>query len=373
MKVAFDAHMIGQHETGNESYAANLLTALAAGWPEDVYQVMTTDRAQLTSTMVLPANAPPVRVWPSWSPARITLAVPAIARWNRADVVHMTTYVVPPVSMTRTVVTVHDLSYLVYPEAFSRRVRTMLTALVPRSVRRADRVIAVSEHTKRDLVRFYRLDPDKIAVTPLAPGPEFVVMREAAATPLPPGVKEPFVLAVGNLEPRKNLGRLLEAFFALVRERGFEGQLVLVGKGSGGGEILSRARDQGLESRVVLTGFVSQPELVLLYNRAKLFVYPSLYEGFGLPPIEAMACGCPVVASNTSVLPETLGDAALLVDPLSVSRLVEAIAAVLDREALAAQLVEKGIQRSHSLSWHDTARRTHAAYEVAITAGRKRR
>jgi glycosyltransferase involved in cell wall biosynthesis len=371
VRVAFDAHMIGGRETGNESYATNLLNALATGWPEDTYRVMTTDVARLTSAITLPPNALPMRVWPAWSPLRITLGVPVAARRNRVDVVHMTTYVTPPVSTTPTVVTVHDLSYLVYPEAFSRSVRTMLTTLVPRSARRADRVIAVSEHTKQDLVRFYGLDPDRIAVTPLAPAPAFAVLPDAAGMPLPPGVKEPFVLAVGNLEPRKNLGRLLEAFAAVVHDGGFEGQLVLVGKGAGGAEILSRARAQGLESRVVLTGFVTEGELVLLYNRAKLFVYPSLYEGFGLPPIEAMACGCPVVASNASVLPETLGDAALLVDPLSVGDLTRAMAAVLEGDALAGQLVKKGIDRSRSLSWHETARRTRAVYQDVLMTREK--
>jgi glycosyltransferase involved in cell wall biosynthesis len=188
-------------------------------------------------------------------------------------------------------------------------------------------VIAVSEWTKQDLVRRYRVPVDRIVVTKEAPAPGFRRLADAARLQLPKGVREPFVLAVGNLEPRKNLTRLIHAFGVLVSERGFSGSLVLVGKSDARtGPVVEAVRQFGLESRVVLAGFVSQEMLTLLYNRAALFVYPSLYEGFGLPPLEAMACGCPVVASNVTALPETLGDAALLVDPLSVPAITEAMA-----------------------------------------------
>jgi len=188
---------------------------------------------------------------------------------------------------------------------------------------------------------------------------------------LPAGLREPFILAVGNLEPRKNLDRLLQAFGALVRDGGFGGQLVLVGKGSGAAEILAKARREGLESKIALTGFVPEHDLVLLYNRASLFVYPSLYEGFGLPPIEAMACGCPVVASAASVLPETLGNAALLVDPESVHELATAMASVLADSDLARKLRQKGLQRARALTWHQTAARTHAVYEDVVAEAKR--
>lgn len=364
--------MVGERETGNESYAVNLIRALATGWPEDTYQVLTPSIEKLTSAVQLPANAKPTSVWPRWSPFRITLGIPAATWRNKSDVLH-TTYVAPPFPPCPSVVSVHDLSYLVYPHAISRRVRTTLTTLVPLSIRNAARVIAISEHTKQDLIRFYGVAPEKVAVTPLAPGPAFRKIPNAIEMALPAAIREHFILAVGNLEPRKNLDRLLAAFAVLVHERGFEGQLVLVGKGSGGSEILSRARREGLESRVVLTGFITEPTLVLLYNRAKLFVYPSLYEGFGLPPIEAMACGCPVVASNASVLPETLGDAAILVDPESVSELVRAISAVLGDENLARTLKQKGTERAGRLDWHLTAARTHDVYADVVAEARQRK
>jgi glycosyltransferase involved in cell wall biosynthesis len=370
VKVAFDAHMIGRRETGNESYAVNLLRALTTGWPDDVYEVLTTNPSLLASVLQLPLNAHAVRVWPGWSPLRITLAIPSMARLKRADVLHMTTYVTPPWPTTPTVVTVHDLSYLKYPNAFSPRVRTMLKTLVPASVRVAARVIAVSEQTKRDLVSAYGLPAEKVVVTPLAPGPAFIKLEDPGELQLPRGITEPYVLAVGNLEPRKNLDRLLDAFFVTARDRGFDGKLVLVGKGSGAQRILAKVRQAGFESRVVLTGFVTEAELVVLYNRAKLFVYPSLYEGFGLPPVEAMACGCPVVASNTSVLPETLGDAAILVNPESVRDLAQAMSDVLERDDLAESLRGKGMKRALAFTWAKTASITRIAYQDAIASSR---
>lgn len=264
------------------------------------------------------------------------------------------------------VVTIHDLSFLEYPHAFSWRVRTMLTTLVPGSVKRAARVIAVSEWTKQDLIRRFGVPAEKIAVTPEAPPPGFQRLPEAQRLPLPPGVAEPFVLAVGNLEPRKNLARLIEAFGLTVRQ-GFRGQLVLVGKAQRrAGDVQRAVRESGVESRVVFTGFVSHDDLTLLYNRASLFVYPSLYEGFGLPPLEAMACGCPVLASNATAMPEVLGDAALLVNPLSVEELAQGMMAVLDHPELAAGLREIGLRRAASYTWEATAARTREVYAQVL-------
>jgi glycosyltransferase involved in cell wall biosynthesis len=286
---------------------------------------------------------------------------------RQADLLHMTTHVSPPWSPCPTVVTIHDLSFLEYPEAFSWRVRTMLRTLVPGSVARAARVIAVSEWTKRDIIRRYGVPPEKIVVTPEAAPPGFRRLPDAQRLPLPPGVREPFVLAVGNLEPRKNLGRLIQAFAQLVQQHGFEGQLVLVGKAHRrAGDAQRAVRESGVESRVVFTGFVSHEDLTLLYNRASLFVYPSLYEGFGLPPLEGMACGCPVVASSATAMPETLGDAALLVDPFSIAELAQAMIAVLNRPELAAGLRERGARRVAGYSWAATAARTREVYTQVL-------
>ena len=366
LRIAFDAHMVGERETGNETYALSLLAALGKSDPDDEYLVLATRPAHVRTVLKPPSNFSLVRLWPGSSLVRIPFVMPVVLMATRADLLHVT-YIAPPLTPCPTVVTVHDLSYLVFDDVVSPRTRSILRTLVPRSVARASRVIAISEWTKRDLIRHYDVAPEKIAVTHLAPDPVFTPIEDAAREALPEGVVEPFVLAVGNLEPRKNLARLVEAFAGLVRDHGFAGRLVLVGKPAADTAAITAAVDRwGLQSRVVFTGYVTQAMLRLLYNRAIVFAYPSLYEGFGLPAVEAMACNCPVVASNASALPEILGDAALLVEPHSTSELVRAMAAVIDDPELARSLKAKGRRQAALYSWDKTATQTRAVYEDVV-------
>jgi glycosyltransferase involved in cell wall biosynthesis len=176
-------------------------------------------------------------------------------------------------------------------------------------------------------------------------------------------IRRPYILAVGNLQPRKNLLRLIEAFAQLITERRIPHQLVLAGKAKWRESDIHRTvRRLGIEDRIVFTGRVPDEDLACLLNGAELFVYPSLYEGFGLPVLEAMACGTPVVTSNCTSIPEVAGDAALLVDPYRVDELADAIHHVLSDESLRARLREKGLARSQMFSWRQTARKTWTAY-----------
>lgn len=366
MRVAVDAHMVGEHESGNETYVVNLLRALAEDPAGNTYQVLTPHPDRLRAILALPTSATIVRVRPAVSVLRIPFGIPNAVRQHRSQVLHVT-YVAPPVVSCPTVVSVHDLSYLAYPQSVSPRTRVILTVLVRASVRRAARVIAISAFTRKDLVTRYGIAEDKIAVIHLAAGPAFQVLDDARSQRLPEGVSEPYVLAVGNLEPRKNLARLIEAFAAVAREPGVTTKLVLVGKSKGQADSLARLVGQhGLRERVVFTGFVEEDQLVLLYNRAALFIYPSLYEGFGFPPLEAMACGCPVVASNVTAIPEVLGDAALLVDPMSVSAMAEAMRDVLRRDELARDLRARGLRQAARYSWARAAQQTREVYADAI-------
>ncbi|HVS05249.1 MAG TPA: glycosyltransferase family 1 protein [Candidatus Dormibacteraeota bacterium] len=368
MRIAVDAHMVGERETGNETYILNLLRGLASLPSEDRYQVLTPRPDELRAMLTLPERFELVRIWPSQALLRIPIAMPRAVRRHRSDILHVT-YVAPPAARCATVVTVHDLSFAVYPQAVPWRTRLILTPLVPPSVRRASRVIAISEHTRADLIRRYRLAPEKVAVIHLAPSSAFRPLPDARHQALPGGVSDPFILAVGSLEPRKNLLRLIDAFASLVSDVQFPGKLVLVARQQPAAHPLVRAlRRHGLEDRVVFTGYLSEAALNLLYNRAALFVYPSLYEGFGLPPVEAMASGCPVVASSASALPETLGNAAVLVDPTSTSALAGAMRSVLERDDLRRELREKGLRRAASYSWEKVARQTHAVYAEALNA-----
>ncbi len=263
-------------------------------------------------------------------------------------------------------VTVHDLAYLRLPDRLPTGRRRYFAALTRASVRRASRVLAVSESTKRDIVELLGVPPEQIAVTPLAADRSFrPVTGEALEVFLgEQGIVRPFVLSVGTLEPRKNLPTLLRAFARIAAEMPHD--LVLAGpEGWMTDEIHETRRRLDLGDRLRFTGYVDAEALPAWYSAADLFVYPSLYEGFGLPPLEAMACGTPVITSDVSSLPEVVGDAGLTVPPTDEMALAEAMRRVLGDPAIGADLRKRGLERAKRFSWEQTAALTMAAYRDA--------
>jgi glycosyltransferase involved in cell wall biosynthesis len=259
---------------------------------------------------------------------------------GRADVVHYPLTVPVPRVQARSVVTLHDLQHLDLPTMFSRAERAYRSVAYDRGVRRADRVLVISEFVKRRVVERLHVDPARVSVTPL--GVDHDSLRPPAD-----GERQPLLLYPARGWPHKNHARLFEAFSLLRRERP-ELRLVLTGDDFGG-------LPDGVESR----GRVTRTELVALLQRASVLVFPSLYEGFGLPPLEAMACGCPVACSNVSALPETVGDAARLFDPHEPRAIADAVNDVL---ADPAPWVARGLERAKRYSWDATARATDAVY-----------
>jgi len=283
------------------------------------------------------------------------------------DVVHCTENFIPPVKKGRIVTTVHDLISLVHPEFH-------LSATVKEEKRRlkemkdrADIIIAVSENTKKDLVNLLHIEQERIRVIYEAPSR---IYRKIKDRNLVDGIKKryninkDFILYVGMLEPRKNLVRLIKTYKESKTRHKMDYHLVIVGeKGWMYDEIFKTTKSLNLKSDVIFTGYVGEDDLSLLYNGAKLLVYPSLYEGFGLPPLEAMACGTPVVTSNISSLPEVVGDAAVLVNPYDVDSIAEGILKVLVDGKLKDNLVKKGFNRVKLFSWERTASETLKVYE----------
>jgi glycosyltransferase involved in cell wall biosynthesis len=369
MRVGIDAHMVGAQETGNETYIVNLLRALQAVEGEDRYIPLTPCPASLEAALGPTARARALRVPLGPSLLRVPLGIPLTAARHSLDLLHMT-YFLPPICPIPTVVTVHDISFRVYPETFSRRDRLLLSWGVPLALRRATRIIAVSEFTKRDLLRRYGVPEEKVRVTHEAAAPEFEPVKDPTrlqAARRKYGLTFPYILSVGNLQPRKNLRALLEAFLSAKSERGIAHRLVVVGKrGWQAAAFLREVGVQGLEGEVVFTGYVPTEDLPDLYSAADLFVYPALYEGFGLPPLEAMACGTPVVASSAASLPEVLGEAALLVDPRDVRAMTSAILRVLGDADLARRLSGLGLAQARRFSWERTARETVEVYREAL-------
>jgi glycosyltransferase involved in cell wall biosynthesis len=273
------------------------------------------------------------------------------------DLFHATDFFLPPVRPgTCTLVTIHDLSFVREPETVMPGMTHHLTKWVPHSVKRADHVIAVSEATRQDLIELYQTSPEKISVLYHGVTPDFQPVTEAArlaAVRQKYGLGErPFILSVGTIQPRKNYQRLIQAFATL------DPTLALVIIGSKGWKyeaVFSEVAKRGLDQRVHFLGFVADADLPALYSTASLFVYPSLYEGFGLPALEAMACGTPVVASNQSALPEVIGEAGLLVDPGDIEALAAAMARLLTDTSLRQKLAQAGRARAASFTWSGMA------------------
>lgn len=368
-RIAFDGHMIGSHETGNETYAAELAGAL--GWIGGYEYLLYTPRPEAARCLEDTPHLALRSFTPLPSALRIPWQYPRLLRADRASLLHVT-YVAPPIAPCPIVVTIHDVSFRRFPEYFSWRDRLVLNLLIGPSIRHAARVITISEFSRGEIARLYRVAPERIEVTPLAASAAFkpsldeegVQVRTRYALPTR------YVLAVGNIQPRKNLPRLVAAFAAIAAEYP-DCQLVVIGQSTWhGSQVEATVRNHGLEGRVRFTGYLPDDDLVALYRGATVFCYPSLYEGFGLPPLEAMACGTPTITSNTSSLPEVVGDAAATVDPRSTDEIAAALHRVIQNDALRAELRRRGLARAAGFSWEQTARRTKEVYDrvLATTA-----
>ncbi|MBK5273826.1 MAG: glycosyltransferase family 4 protein [Desulfuromonadales bacterium] len=281
------------------------------------------------------------------------------------DIFHSTSFLMPPLRKAKGVLTIYDLTFMLFPEYHLTEMQAY-TRHIRKYAERADCIIAISDHTKRDIVEQLDFPDERIRVTMLAADERYHIVNDPDAISSVKskfGIDGDYILYTGTLEPRKNIPTLIRAYALLRNERKITHRLVLAGKkGWLYKEILESVRTLGLERDVIFTGFVADEDMPYLYNGAELFVYPSFYEGFGLPPLEAMACGCPVVTSNTSSLPEVVGNAGLMVDPNRPEELAEAMGRILEDSELRAKLREKGLRRSAEFSWKRCAEETLAVY-----------
>ncbi len=285
------------------------------------------------------------------------VSIPMALRREHVDLFHSPHYVLPPLIHCRSVVTIHDCIHLMFPQYLPGRLAYVYAKLqMWTAAQRSDRVLTVSETSKQDILRRFRIPADKVTVVYNAiderltepPGPEdFALVRVRYQ------LKDPFALYVGNIKPHKNLERLIDAFRELRQEPRFESlKLVIIGDEISKYQGLRRAvHRHKLHKHVRFLGFVGPETLAVLYRLARVFVFPSLYEGFGLPPLEAMYFGTPVVTSNVSSLPEVVGDAAILVDPYSPASIAEGMRRALVDEELRASLRVRGMARAREFSW----------------------
>ena len=389
MRVGIRAHVLGEGVGGHANYLRNLIQALATVDPSGDYTLFLDEPVRPEALpgvermrqVAAPARflKVPVPLWRNGPRMTQVMAPDGSASLSlvreRIDVVHVQ-LAAPMLFGAPLVLTLHDISYERYPRFFTPDIVTKLRVRVPLTVRRAAAVLTDSDFSKNDIVRRYGVPPEKVVVAYLAANPMYRPLRDAgrlAAVRERYGTGDAFILCVGDLQPRKNLKTLIDAYVRLRRADATRHRLVLVGRQAWlYDDIFAAARDSGYADDLVFTGLVSDDDLLGLYNAADLFVYPSLFEGFGLPPLEAMACGTPVVTSNTSSLPEVVDNAALTVDPLDSEALAHSVARVLSTPELRSRLSAEGPRRAACFSWENTARTTVGVYQsVARRRGNK--
>ncbi len=356
MHLAINVTDIGRQRGGNETYLLGLLDGLRS-LPDqgDRFSLLACrEGMSILSQSTWPAHFQivdmgPWRRWPSYL-------------WQQTQVLrrlkpdwYFSTYLLPIVVPCRVVLLVHDLSFRAHSEYFPTRIALYMRMLVGAAIRRANRIIVVSEFTRGELQRFYPVALSKTIVVHNGIGREFTAERDLVADQAALqnyDIQSPYILAVGNIHPRKNLGRLLDAYLQLQSNGMDMPSMAWAGiERWGSSQLQSRARDAGVR----LIGRVAAEDLPAVYRQASVLVYPSAYEGFGLPPVEAMACGTPVVASNTTSLPEVLSDAALLVDPMNVNQIAAGIERSLFDQPLRTKLRERGIELSRQFDWIKSA------------------
>jgi glycosyltransferase involved in cell wall biosynthesis len=373
IRVGLLAYGLERPATGIGRYTTEVMRAISAHQPDIELILLTpfTDviagledlpRVRLRGTRLLPAMM-------VLGPAQLAIT----ARRHRLDAVHDPVGIAPffspgwPSNVGR-VVTIHDMVPFVHPETHARLTNLLFHKYMPRTVQHVDRVITDSESSKRDIERFFAVDPGRISRIYCGIGQQFrpQIPETIAEVSRRYDIHSPYILAVGALQARKNMESVIEAY-ARMRTQHFPHRLVLVGPKAWKSQGIFQRIDQlGLDQHVQLTGFVDDQDLPAIYAGADCFVFPSLYEGFGFPPLEAMACGTPVVASNTSSLPEVIGDGGLMVAPQDVSALATAIIRVLTEPNVARGLRQRGIVQAKRFTW-ETAAAAHAELYQAVT------
>ncbi len=367
MLIGLDGLPLASTKTGIGHYTLELSRALAAIDTGDEFQLVSPVPFDPSPFEYPPANLKRVearkrKLW--W-----LIGLPLYIRRHSLSLFHGTNYEIPMWDECPTVLSIHDLSLLLFPQTHLRHTVRRARLRLPLMARFATKVITATESVKQEIVEHLRVDPAKIAVTPYAPRHNFHPLAgdETEQTRARFSIEDKFILFVGTIEPRKNLITLLRAFAEVLRKTDLRPQLVVAGpKGWLMDEISNYVSSENLNDRIVFTGYVSDHDLRALYSSCAVFVYPSLYEGFGFPPLEAMACGAPVIVSEIPVLREVVGEAAVRVPPLDVEKLAESLVEMLRDEGSRTHFSEAGIARAKQFTWEKTANLTLDVYREVM-------
>ena len=374
MRIAIDASTIST-QGGPRTYVLGLLDALLRIDRENDYVVFHNDssnmgRFPMAKEVVLPGKSPLARLF------REHVLLPLACRREKIDLLHCPKSAIPLWTPCPVVVTLHDLIPVKHPELEKFAAQLYWRLHIPYAAKRSDFVITISLWAQEEIMREYGVPAGRIAVIMQSYDPAMTAPRDPAEGERIRGrygLPQGYLLYVGTIQPRKNLVTLIEAYAMLKKQGGFSEKLVIVGrKGWLYEGLFIRVRELGLENDIIFTGFVPDEDLPFIYDGARLFVYLSLLEGFGRPPLEAMACGVPVITSDTSAIPEVVGDAGISVPATDTVKVAEAIGRLLADPALADDMRRKGLARARAFSWDAAARETLQVYE-RVAAGSSHR
>lgn len=362
MRIAIDAHSLGTKSAGKETYIQNLLDALSRIDKENEYLIYTSADAVLN----FPSNYKVIKIKTKNRWLRL-LYLRSSLKKNSPDIYHCQ-YFLPPFFDSPSVITIHDTSFLTHPECFTNREK-LIFKFLNNSIRRAKKIITISNFSKNELLKYFKIPREKIDIISLAANEIFKPDIHHSAIhkiKLKYSLPDNYILYVGRFTIWKNIPVLIKAFSFFKKQDKAGFKLVLAGKNDRKSKDLKRlVSELNLWEEVKFIDYLYGADLSAVYNAAKLFVFPSFYEGFGMPPLEAMACGIPVITSNASVFPEVLGDAATMIDPYDAEGLAKAMEKLLSDNALREKMILKGLEQAKKFSWINTAQKTLAAYKEA--------
>jgi len=368
MRIGIDAHSAERDGTGNCTYIRGLLSGLSQVDKENHYILYAINLNHPFYQKFKNSKNFRLKALKYKRPIfGIPISLAKESYVDKLDILHVQ-YNAPPIHRGKLIVTIHDLAFIHFPETFDRFQRYRLKILVPLNAKKAKKVLCGSHYSKKDISEFYKIEKSKIEVIPYgvtAFGNVAERDSEKSKNILAKyGIKEKFIFSLGRLNERKNLSSLISAYKDLRDSGALDFKLAIGGnKDFLFGKVLTEIKRSGYENDIILTGYVDDKDLPILFRNAEFFVYPSLFEGFGLPPLEAMANGCPVIASNVSSIPEVVGDAGILIDPNSVDEISHAMNKVTSNPDLKEEMREKGLEQVQLFNWETTARKTLDIYE----------
>lgn len=371
MRIGLDGIPLANLKTGIGHYTFELARSLALLAPSDEFELISPFpfRAELSDqqlplnlrTRKAPVNLLSKRWWAVGLPSYVGRAEYALF--------HGTNYDIPLWKRCPTVVTIHDLSVILHPHLHTPRIARRARRRLPVMARAATMIITATEAGKREVCEHLKVGPERVAVTPYAPRRAFrpVPLEQTVEVRRRLGVEDEFLLFVGTIEPRKNLFTLIRAYEEILRRNSLRPQLVIAGmQGWLMDDLFSYIKRAGIGDRLCFTGYLSEEDLSALYSSCRVFIYPSLYEGFGLPPLEAMACGAPVITSRIGSIMEVVGSAARLIEPTDAEALAQSIIKLLEDDGERERLRRAGRERALRFTWEKTAQQTLGIYRQVI-------